>query len=160
MWWGTTYNASRVLPTNWIAPKCHQITHLWFCGAATEWPWNDRNSCSYARSKSWQSLIYHPMSPRGIPRHSVYGSLGRLKPWIIAFKFDTFRASPSPVIFFAENLRMRCDTTYNAFRVLRTIWIAPECNQTTHLWFSGAATEWPKTVVKVVLIPVQSRGRP
>ena len=33
---------------------------------------------SYTRAKPWESLIYHPMSPWGIPLHSVHGSRGRL----------------------------------------------------------------------------------
>ena len=138
----TTYNAFRVIRTIWIALECHQTTHLLFCCAATEWSRNRCKSFSYVCSMSWESLIYHPISPRGIPQHSVHGSRGRLKAWLITFNFDRFRAALGPVIFFAENLPMGCGTTYNASRVFRTIWIAPKCRQTIHLWFCGAAIEW------------------
>ena len=128
---GTAYNASRVVCTIWIAPECHQTTHLLFCGAAIECPRNGRKSCYYVRSKSWECLIYYPMSPRGIPRHSVHGSRGCIKQWL-AFNFDSFGAPPSPIIIFDENLPMGCGTTYNASQVVCTIWIAPKCHQTTH----------------------------
>ena len=114
MGWGKTYNANRVLHTIWIAPECQQTTHLLFCRASKIWPQNDRKSCSYPRSKPWETLIYHPLSPRGIPRHLVQRSRGRLKTWLIAFNFDRLQAPPRPVIFFAQNLPMGCDTTYNA----------------------------------------------
>ena len=84
---GTTYNASRLIRTIRIFPECHQTTHLWFCGAAKEWPLNSRKSCSYVCSKSWEFLIYHPMSSRATPQHSVHGSRGRLKSWPVAFNF-------------------------------------------------------------------------
>ena len=138
-----TYNTSRVLRTIWTALECHQTTHLWFCGAATEWSRNDRKRCSYARSKSWEFLMYHPMSPGAIPWHSVHGSRGRLKAWLIAFNFERSRAPPGPVIFFVENRPMGCATTYNASLVLRTIWIIAEFHQTTHLLFWRAPTKWP-----------------
>ena len=89
---GTTYDVSRVLRTIWIAPECHQTSHLWFCGAASEWPRNDRKRVSYSRLKSWESLIYHLISPRVIPRHSVHESRGHLKAWVITFNLDRFRA--------------------------------------------------------------------
>ena len=150
----TTYKASWVVRTIWIAQQCHQTTHLWFCGAAKVWVRNGRKSCSNPFSKPWKFLIYYPMSPRAIPRHSIHGSRWRLKTWLIVFNFDRFSAPPCPVIFFVENLPVGCDTIYNASWVLCTIWIAPECHQTIHLWFCGAAMEWPETVVKVVLMPV------
>ena len=84
------------------------------------------------------------MSPRGIPQHSVHGLRGRLKAWLIAFNFNRFRAPLGPVIFFAEELPIWCDTPYNASRVFRIIWIAPECHHTTHLLFCRAATVWPR----------------
>ena len=84
------------------------------------------------------------MSPRGISRHSVHDYRERLKAWLIAFYFDRFRAHSGPVILFAEKLPMGCDTTYNASRVFLTIWIVPECHQTTHLWFCGVTTKWPR----------------
>ena len=140
---GTAYNGSRVLPTIWIAPECHETTHLWFCGLAMECPRNGRKSCSYARSNSWKCLIYHPMFPRVVRRHSVHGSRRRLKPWLIAFNFDQFKGPPSPIIFFAENLCMGLGTTYNWSRVLRTICITPKCHETTHLRFCGVTIEWP-----------------
>ena len=99
---GTTYNASRVIRTIWIAPECHQTTHLLFCHATKERPRNSRKSFSYVRSISWESLIYHLIATRGIPRHSVYGSRGRLEAWLITFNFDRFRAVLGPVIFFAK----------------------------------------------------------
>ena len=106
--WGSTWLImwSRVLRTIWISPECHQTTHFWFCGATIEWPQNYRKSFSYARSKSWKSSIYHPMSSRGIPRHSVHECWRRLKPWLIyiAFNFDRFRDPPSPFIFFTKNI--------------------------------------------------------
>ena len=37
---------------------------------------------------------------------------------------------------------MGCDTTCDASRVFRTIWIAPKCYQTTHLLFCQASTRW------------------
>ena len=112
--------------------------------ATTKWPWNGRKNCFYPRSKSWKSLIYHPMSTRGIPRHSVDGSRGRLKAWLITFNFGPFRAPPDPVIFLTEKLTTGCGTTCNAFWVIRTIWIAAECQQMTHLLFYCAAIEWPR----------------
>ena len=127
------------LPHNSIKPPI-----LSFCGALTECPRNGRKRCSYARSNSWKSLIYHLMSPRGIPRHSVHWSWGRLKLWLIAFNFARFMASQVPIIFFAENHTMGYDTTYSASRMLGTIWISPKCYQTTHLWFCGAPTKWPR----------------
>ena len=129
-------------------PECRQMTNLWFCGAAMEWPWNGRKSCSYARLKSWEFLIYHPRSPWVIPRHSVHGSRGRLKAWLIAFNFDRFSATPGPIIFFVEKLPIGCGTTYNAKLVLPTIWIALECHQIIHLWFCRATTEWPRNDFK------------
>ena len=140
----TTYKAAWVLRTIWIALECHQTTHLWFSSAATEWPRNSRKSCSNARSKPWEFLIYYATYPQSIPRHPVHGSPGRLKAWLIAFNFDRFSAPPDSVIFFVENLPMRCGTTYNTSWVLRTIWIAQECHQITNLWFCGAAKEWPR----------------
>ena len=102
-------------------PKISPNDSFIFCRAATEWPRNSRKSFSYVRSMPWEFLIYHHISPRGIPRHSVHGSRGRLKAWLIAFNFDRFRPALSPVIVFDENLPMECDTTYNASRVLHTI---------------------------------------
>ena len=99
MWYDMIYNASWVFRTIWIFPECHQTNHLLFCRAATEWPWNGRKSFSYSRSKPWESLLYHLMSPRGLPWHSVHRSCGRLKAWLIVFNFDRFRALPGPVIF-------------------------------------------------------------
>ena len=140
----TTYNASWVPRTIWIAPECHQTTHLLFCRVASECPRNGRKSCSYVRSKSWKSLIYHPMSPRGIPRHSVYGSRGRLKPWIIAFNFDCYRAPPGPVIFFAENLPMGAARLKMHLGCFATYEFPHNATKHTNLWFCGAATEWPR----------------
>ena len=105
---------------------------------------NGRKSCSYVRLKSWESLIYYPMSPRVIPRHSVHSSCGRLKLWLITFNFDRFGAPPGSFIFFTKNFSIGCGATYNASRVIRTIWIATERYQTTHLWFCGTSTEYPR----------------
>ena len=127
----TTYNASRLFRTIWIAPQCNQTTHLLFSRASTGWPRYVRKSYTFARSKPWESLIYHPMSPRTILRYSVHKSRGCLKTWLIGFNFDLFSAPLGPVIFFAKIHSMGCDTTYIACRVFRTIWIAPECHQTT-----------------------------
>ena len=138
----TTYNASRVLRPIWIASKCHQTTHLLFCRATAKWPQNERKSYSYSRSKPWKTIIYHPMSPRGIPRHSVHGSRGRLKAW--TFNFYRFRAHSGLFLFFAQNLPMGSDTTYNASRVFRAIWISSECHQTTHFLFCRATTKSPQ----------------
>ena len=156
----TTYNASWVFCTIWIAPKCHQTTHLWFCGAATELPRNDRKSCSYSPSKSWNSLIYHPMSPRGIPRHSVHGSWGRLMAWLKPSILIVFRAPPGSVIFFTENLPMGCVMTYNASLVFRTIWIAQNATNRPIYYFLVQPRNDSKTVVKAIVMLVQSRGSP
>ena len=148
----TTYNAPRVLHTIWIAPDCHQTTHLLFWRAVMKWPRNGRKSCSCVRTKSWKSLIYYPMSSQSISRHLVHGSRKRLKAWLIAFNFDRFRAAPGHVIFFTKNFPTACGTTYNAFG----------CFAPSELpWI---ASKWPiyylvvQTIVKVVLMPVQIRG--
>ena len=122
-------------------PSNHPFMIFWCNHGMTR---NGRKSCSYVRSKSWTSLIYHLISPRGISGHSLHGSRGRLKLWFIAFNFDSFRTPSDPVIFLSENILMRCAKIYNAFRVLRSIWIALECHRTTHLWFCGAAIECPR----------------
>ena len=61
------------------------------------------------------------MTPRGTPKYLVHGSRERLKPDFIAFNFDRFRATPGPILSFAENLPIGCENIYNASRVFRTI---------------------------------------
>ena len=154
----TTYNVSWVLRTIWIAPECHQTTHLCNYGVITDCPRNSRKRCSYVRSKSCNSVIYHSMSLRGIPWHSMHGSRGRLKTWFIAFNFDRFRAPLVPIIFYAENLPMGV-----AWLIMHFGFFAPyELSKNATKWpiYYFVVQPWndPERVVKVVLIPVQSNA--
>ena len=108
-----------------LPPQCHQITYLWFCGAAKEWPRNSRKSCSYARSKSWKSLNKPSHFPSRHPTAFGARVSGMFKIVTIAVNFDRFRDPPGPTICFSENLHMGCGTIYNTSWVFRTIWITP-----------------------------------
>ena len=150
-----TYNPSSVLHTIWINPECHQTTHLWFCGAPAEWPQNSRISCSYARSKSWKSLIYHHMSPLRIPRHSLHGSHGRLKLWLIAFNFERFRDPSDPIIFLSKTFLWSAKQI-----IMHSRCFAPTKLPQNVYYFVMQPRNTPETVVKIVFRPVQSRGSP
>ena len=76
------------------------------------------------------------------------------------FNYDRFRAPPGTVIFFAEILPVGCDTL-----IMRPRWFAPSelpQNATKRpIYYSVVQPQNnPETVLKVVLMPVQSRGIP
>ena len=143
---GTTYNASRVLRTIRITPECHKTTHLWLSSAATELP------------ETVVKLFLCPFKAVGvlnIPSHVpsihpiTFGAQVPLasKSVTYSLQFCPFRASPDPVIFFAENLPMGCDTTYNASRVLCIIWIALECFA---FWGNSDGTKYQGCIISRV----------
>ena len=155
-----TYNASRVLRTIWIASECHQTFHLLFCRTPTKWHQNGRKSCSCFRSKTWETLIYHPMSPRGIPWQSVHGSRGRQKAWLIAFNFDRFRALPARSYFSPKTFLWSATRLIMHTECLAQSEYPPNATKRPIYYFVVQPQNDPKTNVKAVLIPVQSRGRP
>ena len=119
---------------------------------------NGRKSCSNVRSKSWVFLIYYSISPRAIPRHSIHRSRRHLKAWLIAFNFDCSSAPPGSDIFFNETFQ------WGAARlIIHHGCFAPSelpQNAIKHpiYGFVMHPRNWPETVVKIVLMPVQRRG--
>ena len=115
-----------------------------------------RMSWDASRDMGW--YIKDPMSPRAIPRYSMHGSRGRLKPWLIAFNFERFKAVSGPVIFFAENLPMGVAQLKMHPGRLAPYELLQNASKLLIYCFVVQPRNDSETVVKVVLMSVQSRG--
>ena len=93
-------------------------------------------------------------------REFVARTLRMSKSVTYSLQFRLFRAPLGQVIFFAEKFPIGCGTTYNASWMLRTLYIATEFPKPPIYNFVVQPRNGPETIVKDVLMPVQSHGSP